>query len=333
MTGKSDTDPDSNVSCRICGSHRIKNIGRIDPYKEFRFPVYDCSECGCRFVWRDHAIHDRLHACDTSPYHWQISLANRIEELYHRQNPQEIKKILSQTMKFKFIIDKLALLPHSAKMLEIGCSQGYVTAYFLSCGYDITGTDISEAAVSRSRERFGDHFLAVNAEDRERCRDLGRFDVIFSIGTVGCVDNPVVFINNLLGMLKPGGMLLFNCPDLQSVRESDAVWAGSPPPDVITLFSETFWQNYFSGPATIKVSYEPYDHRKNVKLMLSGFQPPQNTLPRSIWETSPPPPPSKNLHSMVVHAIECLLVPLSGRLLPRKRLEYGQFITMIKKCE
>ncbi|HJX56485.1 MAG TPA: hypothetical protein VJ350_06600, partial [Methanoregula sp.] len=85
------------------------------------------------------------------------------------------------------------------------------------------------------------------------------------------------------------------------------------------------------GPAAIEVAYEPYDHRKNVKLMLSRFQPRQNTSPRSIWETSPPPPPSKNIHSKVVHAIEVLLVPLSGRLLPKKRLEYGQFITMTKK--
>jgi SAM-dependent methyltransferase len=274
-----------------------------------------------------------LHACDTSPYQWQISLANRIERLYHQHNHQEIKKILLHTMKFKFIIDKLDFLPDSAKMLEIGCSQGYVTAYYLSGGYDITGTDISEAAVSQSRKRFGDHFLVVNAEDPERCRDLGQFDVIFSIGTVGCVDNPVIFINNLLGMLKPGGMLLFNCPDLQSVTESDAIWADSPPPDVITLFPETFWQNYFSGPATIEVTYEPYDHRKNVKRMLSRSQPRQNTSPRSIWEISHPSPPSKNIRSIVVQTLEDCLVPLSGRLLPRKRLEYGQFITMVKKRE
>lgn len=334
MTDNNCNDIDIKESCRICGSHMVKKFGHITPYKEYQFPVFYCYECGCRFVWRENSIHDLLHSCEKSPYHEHVLMANQIERLYQQKNHSKIKKILSKTMKFKFIIDKLNQLPHSAKILEIGCSQGYLTAYFLSRGYDIIGTDISETAVSNAKERFGDHFLVVNAEQTKNCNNLNKFDIIFSLGTIGCVNDPITFINNSLDLLKPDGIFLFNCPDLQSIIGSQKIWVTTPPPDLITVFPETFWKKYFSYSAEIEISYEPYDHVTNFDLNLSRFisQPNQKTSLRSIWEI-----PSYSLLSdknlmQLFHSIVILFIPLSQRFLPKIRLEYGQFVTMIKKA-
>lgn len=334
MTDISRNDIDIKESCRICGSHLVKKIGYINPYKEYQFLVFYCYECGCRFVWRENSIHNQLHLCDNSPYHEHVLMANQIERLYQQKNHSKIKKILSKTMKFKFIIDKLNQLPHSAKILEIGCSQGYLIAYFLCIGYDIIGTDISETAVSLAKERFGDHFLVLNAEDLLSNNNLNQFDIIFSLGTIGCVNNPITFINNSLNRLKPGGILLFNCPDLQSIIESKKIWVTTPPPDLITVFPETFWKKYFSHSAEIVISYEPYDHVTNFALNISRLisQQNQKTSPRSIWEIPSSPSHLKKIIIHLFHSIEILFISLSQRFLPKIRLEYGQFVIMIKKA-
>lgn len=334
MTDINRNDIDLKESCRICGSKKVKKWGHITPYKEYQFPVFYCYECGCRFVLRENSIHNLLHSCEKSPYHEHVLMANQIERLYQQKNHSKIKKILSKTMKFKFIIDKLNQLPHSAKILEIGCSQGYLTAYFLCIGYDIIGTDISETAVSHAKERFGDHFLVLNAEDPLSNNNLNQFDIIFSLGTIGCVNNPITFINNSLDLLKPGGILLFNCPDLQSIIESKKIWVTTPPPDLITVFPETFWKKYFSHSAEIVISYEPYDHVTNFDRHLSRLisRPNQKTSLRSIWEIPSYSLPSEKSLIQLFHSIVISFIPLSQRFLPKIRLEYGQFVTMIKKA-
>ena len=48
------------------------------------------------------------------------------------------------------------------------------------------------------------------------------YDVIYHVGLIGCVADPIAFTRRLLAMLKPGGTLLFNAPN----RDAFA-WKGS----------------------------------------------------------------------------------------------------------
>ena len=53
---------------------------------------------------------------------------------------------------------------------------------------------------------------------------------------------------------EPGGILLFNAPNVQVVRKGGGAWIdGSLPPDLVTLFDPPAWKRYFSDLAEVEV--------------------------------------------------------------------------------
>ena len=55
-------------------------------------------------------------------------------------------------------------------------------------------------------------------------------------------------------MLRPGGVLLFNAPNRAALRSANQLWLDSaPPPDLVTLFPERFWAQFFGDEAAVRV--------------------------------------------------------------------------------
>ena len=155
--------------------------------------------------------------------------------------------------KFSFIIEFIENQRDIHKILEIGCSKGYLSAYFKSRGYDITGVDISSSAIEFAKKRFGDFFFA---KDSQLILDKKPYDIIFHAGTVGCVESPARMTRELLNMLKPGGFLIFNAPNVMACKKQGDLWvSGTSPPDLVTLFHKDFWMNNFSDLADVELSY------------------------------------------------------------------------------
>jgi SAM-dependent methyltransferase len=105
--------------------------------------------------------------------------------------------------------------------------------------------------LAAARASFGDHFHPVGrlAEFPD-----GHFDFIYHVGTVGCVDDPIGFIRDQLRLLRRGGVLLFNAPNLDACHALDLPWlSGAAPPDLVTVFPPDFWQRHFSALANISV--------------------------------------------------------------------------------
>lgn len=252
--------------CRICKSKAIKKVGDFRPYIEYTYKVYDCNDCGCRYVWREQEVHESLHSSPQSPYAFQSILSSEVEKYFQIGDRDKLYDLLSKIPKYKFVMDKISeMTMHNMSILEIGCSQGYLTAYFITCGYDITGMDISATAINKAKSNFGDYFQVIGDD----LSHIGNFDVIYHTGTIGCVNDPIKFTSCLLENLKPNGKLLFNAPNVEAVLEMNKIWATTPPPDLITLFTESFWHKYFQNRADIEVTYEPYDHKSNLAKNLS----------------------------------------------------------------
>ena len=255
-------------SCRICQAPESKTIGQFKPYQEFQtFEVFECESCRCRFVWRKEAVHESMHAAINSPYAPQKKLAEKIAGFYRKKEIKKAKNYLSRIHKYRFIIDHIALDPE-AKLLEFGCALGYLTSYFLMQNMDIVGIDISKTAILQAIELFGHHFQLM--QDDFFDKNKNQFDYVFHTGTIGCVQDPIYFTKQALRLLKPGGYLLFNAPDKKAASEMEAIWVNDPPPpDLITLFDETFWNRYFHDCADVFVTHEPYSHISNAKKTLN----------------------------------------------------------------
>ena len=149
---------------------------------------------------------------------------------------------LSKIAKYKFVLESVEHQPKSIRLLEVGCSRGYLTSYFILSGYQVLGTDVSLDAIAGAKGAFGDYFISA---DSAAIQDRAPYDVIYHVGTIGCVGDPLGLTRNLLKMLKPGGVLLFNAPNADSCWLRNHLWIdAAPPPDVVTLFRPGFWRKH-----------------------------------------------------------------------------------------
>jgi len=243
-------------SCRICDSQEVSQGRNYKPYKNFETVYYDCRDCGCRFVSRDEFVYEQLHSTQ-STYSAHLELMDQAKLLFDQGDLAGLERYLGQTPKNRPVIDHLKQTPDCSRVLEFGCSRGYLSSYAILQGKEFFGVDISETAIKAATESFGDHFLLE--------RDVGslrgeKFDFIYHVGTIGCVDDPVGFIRSQLEMLKSKGVLLFNAPNVEACLALDLDWViGTTPPDLVTLFPATFWQDQFSelSDVAVTVSSDP----------------------------------------------------------------------------
>lgn len=238
------------MKCRVCSSGGVKSLGIYKAYSDYQCEVFECGDCGSRFVLRDESIYERLHASPHSSYSRHDEIAGEAKRLFDEHDTGGLRELL-RTNFSSFAIDTIDS-SGAHKVMEVGCSKGYFTAYLAATGCDAIGTDISESAIASARERFGDYFAL---PDSPRAIQNVPYDAIIHIGTIGCVESPGEFTRNLLSMLKPGGILVFNSPNVESCRELGEIWIrGTSPPDLVTLFQKKYWLNHFNDLADVSVA-------------------------------------------------------------------------------
>ena len=263
------------IACRICGSQQLTLAGRVEYLQGFPHDVYDCGACGCRLTTHDATAHDALHTRPAIAYYAEYQeLADRNRGWFRAGDAASLRAELSRSTKYRFIIERVSRQPQAARLLEVGCARGHLTAYFLLTGRPILGVDVSAEAIAPARAAFGDHF-AVGLEAAQP-----PYDVIYHVGLIGCVADPIALTRRLLAMLKPGGTLLFNAPNRDALRGDGQLWLDSaPPPDLVTLFPPGFWRSRFGDVAAVTEDIEMLDADASLALAarrLAGvrWQPP-----------------------------------------------------------
>jgi SAM-dependent methyltransferase len=324
------------MHCRVCGSKKIQNRGLVEYYFNYGWPIYDCDDCGCRFTLHDNATYDLLYSEQSSCYRRYTGQARICKALFDRGDLAGLRCALSEASKYRFIIDEVDRAPTEARILEVGSSRGHLTSYFILAGRDITGVDISPEAVATAKGDFGDHFLQVGEPAIE---GQAPYDIIFHVGTIGCVADPIGMTNQWLGLLKPGGRLLFNAPNRDGFTLRDQLWFDSaPPPDVVTLFPLGFWVAHFGEAALVSEEIEFCRPEKNVLIMLGKLagrkwrKPAPLALEKSELWSAPTPIFGdglwRNLERMVRKAGQLTRL---DRFIPAHPSEYGLFVQMVKK--
>jgi SAM-dependent methyltransferase len=242
------------IICRVCGASNVNEIGEVEYYSGFPWKVFDCRACLCRFSSHDESIYNWLHTHSASIYGIYRALAEKSKRLFDQGDLVGLRRELSCSSKYKFVIEEVEQQSRDIRLLEAGCSRGYLTSYFILAGYKITGADVSPDAIAGAKEAFGDRFVMA---DSAAVEEGAPYDVIYHVGTIGCVSDPLGFTRDLLRLLTPGGQLLFNAPNADSCWFKGQLWIdAAPPPDVVTLFTQGFWRKHFSGAADVTEEVE-----------------------------------------------------------------------------
>ncbi len=249
------------MKCQVCGSTKTRLVGNYQPYLDYSVDVFDCGDCLSRFAPHDGDAHEKLHS-QSSKYFNHKEMEAEIANRLRMGDVSGAKSCLSKRTANSFVIDTVDSVPSAGNLLEIGCSRGFLAGYFLSSDRKVLGVDISTTAISAAVESFGDHFCVA---DDPRIEAGAPYDVIYHVGTIGCIAFPVEMTKELLGLLKPGGLLVFNAPNRICCETLERMWLSTPPPDLVNLFHPEFWSKIDLDVAETKIKVQ------NAGRLASGY--------------------------------------------------------------
>jgi len=106
------------------------------------------------------------------------------------------------------------------RVLDLACGVGYgsrILARESASPVSVLGVDVSPAAIAYARERYADDRVAFAVGDAMSFADAAGFDAIVSLETFEHLDDPAGFGARLVGLLRPGGVLVASVPTTPSV--------------------------------------------------------------------------------------------------------------------
>lgn len=205
------------LKCDICNSLNVEIIDNsktkesdnyLDkPYfsptnSDFYFfhKFVKCKDCGFKFVLssEDAKVVDECY----SEYKDELYLAQRNERR------AVFERILSD-------ISILLQKNEKPRILDVGCSYGFLLEIAKEKGFDAYGVELSRDAVEYCKQKLGLNVFLGHIEDAGY--DDCFFDVITAVDVIEHIPNPAQFILELKKKLKMSGILYLTTPDTDSV--------------------------------------------------------------------------------------------------------------------
>jgi ubiquinone/menaquinone biosynthesis C-methylase UbiE len=141
---------------------------------------------------------------DKTPQHWYSKKSPGTREYYDEIQEYRYSKA------YPYLPELAEFATHGGKkVLEVGCGQGTDLYQFAKNGAEVTGIDLTEGAVNRSRELFAAYDTEArletgNAESLAQFSD-NTFDVVYSFGVLHHTPNTGQCFESIHRVLKPGG--------------------------------------------------------------------------------------------------------------------------------
>jgi SAM-dependent methyltransferase len=235
-----------NIGCPLCDAP-AREVERAYPgYKvPATFGIIECATCRTQFanpLCSDPAIYDDIYRNAAlvpgyDRYHAFAKSVSRVKDplglLAERQEP------------YWSVRESIKELPRGSSVLDIGSGLGYLTYALVRAGYDATGLEISENAVSRARARYGDHYIAADMF-RWSLENPNKYDAVTMLEVIEHVEDPRRWIEAAYRMVRPGGMLVVTTPNREYYVDG-SIWATEAPPVHLWWFSSTSFAQLTRG--------------------------------------------------------------------------------------
>jgi len=251
--------------CPICGSLARETLHKeLDDQVFFCAPgnwtLYRCTACGSGYLdprptpeaiglaYRQYSTHvpsTRLASEELSAVRrLRRALANGYRNAKFGTNRQP--SIALSTWMLRWLPRQLAILDREARhlrraergetLLDVGCGSGGFLELATEMGWKAEGVDFDPQAVKVARQRG----LVVHQGGIETLGDRAEYyDVVTLSHVIEHVHDPVCLLRSCFRLLKPGGRLWLETPNLESTGHVyyGRNWRGLEPPRHLVLFT------------------------------------------------------------------------------------------------
>jgi len=278
---------DTNVAVYLDDSDDALDTSKMGSSRTHLSPgtILRCRTCGFAFRqsrFNEEQLADLYRKMDPRVYQAEMRGRNRTAERHLR--------IVTENSRFN---------GHPGYLLDIGCASGIFLLKALEAGWQVAGIEPSEVLYKEAVERIGSRgtILPLILEEAD-FGDL-RFDAITLWDVLEHVVDPMNIMKRCHDLLKPGGCLFLNVPDLDSF---EARFLGRRWP---LLLPEHM--NYFNRPS-LKLCAE----KSGLELVRFGRRPAQFSAQYVLYRLSQHQIPMAGLLSGAAKtALGRILIPVS----------------------
>jgi 2-polyprenyl-3-methyl-5-hydroxy-6-metoxy-1,4-benzoquinol methylase len=107
----------------------------------------------------------------------------------------------------------LAQVDGGGRVLDVGCSTGYLSRLLVERGSTVVGIELDEEAAAQAR-RFCETVLTGDVERMELPFEPASFDAVMCADLIEHLREPGAFIARVRPLLRPGGRLVLTTPNV-----------------------------------------------------------------------------------------------------------------------
>lgn len=217
-----------NVKCPICENSNSQVIYKNYPgyLKDSSYEINKCFNCDSHFIVPkedSHKIYDIIYSSvNTFGYDRYYRYSKFVKE---KKDPLKFLAYSEPSYYpvYQFVKDKTKL-----RVLEIGCSYGYLSYALHKKGFYVKALDVASKAIKVARENFGDYFFNMDLKEFIY-QSSERFDLIIAIELIEHLEKPIEFLSNCKKLLNRNGKIILTTPN-KDYYLTNSIWQTDLPP-------------------------------------------------------------------------------------------------------
>jgi 2-polyprenyl-3-methyl-5-hydroxy-6-metoxy-1,4-benzoquinol methylase len=186
-----------DARCPACGATDVQGTTLLT---DDRYRLFRCSTCGTQF----YVDTGGNNADSASHYKWESYKLDVYSDDLVRESFEK---------RYGQLLDKARPMSGTlTSVLDVGCGIGNFVAFAERLGMRAIGTDVSLRAVEEARQRGLNVVASDEVADKVPSASV---DALTLWDVIEHVHDPGDFLEGILPMLRPGGVLLFETPDAE----------------------------------------------------------------------------------------------------------------------
>ncbi|MCB2213044.1 class I SAM-dependent methyltransferase [bacterium] len=210
--------------CPVCGATQLEEILELEDYpfagngvvlanqaKNLPYQSLRITFChGCGMVFQS----------DQMPFETYLDMRQR-----QPVPPPITESGLEKSETERFFNQLRRYAPEGGRVLDIGCGYSGMLSRLKAIGFDVVGIDADER-VTEGCEKEGYEVIAGRFD--EALFDEESFDIIVCRSVIEHVEEPLILLGAIDGLLKPGGLMAIETPNFGQAFEKIAFGGFSP---------------------------------------------------------------------------------------------------------